>query len=317
MYELYISHCGVTYSPVVTDNITLTSHRAGSPSCLKFSFIFDGISFCEGDCVKFCKDGLDVFFGYIFSLKSTKQNIFTATVYDQLRYFKNKDTYMYEGKKASEVLTFLIEDFGFNLGDIEDTGYVIPYRVEENSTLYDMVQNALDLTLENTSQMFILYDDCGKISLKNIFSMVVDLLIEETTAENFSYTSSIDDNTFNKVKLTYENADTGERNIFIAYDENNINSWGVLQYSATLKEGENGIVKAVSLMDLYDKKNRTLIVKNAFGDIKVRAGCLLVVMLDLGEVNLQSMMLVEKVTHNFSDSHHFMDLTLSGGEFNE
>lgn len=307
MYELYISHGELVYTPVVVDTITITSLRTTAPACIKFSFVFDGIDFSEGDCVKFCKDGVDIFFGYIFSLKYDKQNIYAVTAYDQLRYFKNKDTYLFEGKKASEILSMLAEDFGFNLGEIEDTGYVIPYAIEENSTLYDMVQNALDLTLENTCQMFILYDNCGKICLKNIFSMTANLLIDETSAENFSYTSSIDENTYNKVKLTYENAETGERNIFIAYDENNINSWGVLQYSANLKEGENGVVKAVSLMDLYDKKSRSLSIKNTFGDIKVRAGSL--VTIKIGEINC--VMLAENVTHEFTDSHHFMTLTLS------
>ena len=39
------------------------------------------------------------------------------------------------------------------------------------------------------------------------------------------------------------------------------------------------------------------------------------VKLDLGDVQLLKLMLVEKCTHTFSESEHYMDLTLKGGEF--
>ena len=62
------------------------------------------------------------------------------------------------------------EDFEMQCGEIEDTGFKIPSRIEENTTLFDMIQNALDLTLENKKEMYVLYDDFGKITLKNISS---------------------------------------------------------------------------------------------------------------------------------------------------
>ena len=37
-----------------------------------------------------------------------------------------------------------------------------------------MVQNALDETLRQTKQLFILYDDCGSLTLKNINSLKTD-----------------------------------------------------------------------------------------------------------------------------------------------
>ena len=39
------------------------------------------------------------------------------------------------------------------------------------------------------------------------------------------------------------------------------------------------------------------------------------VKLDLGDVSLLKLMLVDKCTHKFCESEHFMDLTLKGGEF--
>ncbi len=163
--------------------------------------------------------------------------------------------------------------------------------------------------------MFVLYDDFGKIALRNISSMIVPILIDEETGENFDYSSSIDTNTFNKVKLTYDNEKTGKRDVYIAQDSNNMNSWGVLQYFDTLQEGENGKAKADALLELYNKKTITLSVTNAFGDTRVRTGCMVVVQLDLGDVRVKNLMLVEKCKHIFKGSEHFMDLSLRGGEF--
>lgn len=183
-----------------------------------------------------------------------------------------------------------------------------------------MVQNALDLTLQNTRELFVLYDDFGKLTLKHLSSMAVGspgayLMIDEETGENFEYTSSIDDNTFNKIKLTYDNEETGFREVYIAQDSGNINKWGILQYFDTLKKGENGQAKVDALLKLYNKKTRNLKLTNVLGDNRVRAGSMIVVNLDLGDMKLRNFMLVESCRHTYRESEHWMDLTLRGGEF--
>jgi hypothetical protein len=314
--ELLIQNGSKVYIPVVEEGITWQTERKGSPGELKFNVLKDAaINFTEGNAVRMKVDGKNVFYGFIFSKKRDKEGIISVTAYDQLRYFKNKDTYVYTNKTAGEFIKMLASDFQMQTGTLEDTGYKIPSRVEENSTLFDMVQNALDMTLNNKKQMYVMFDDFGKIALKNISSMIVNLLIDEETGENFTYTSSIDTNTFNKVKLTYENEDTGKRDVYIAQDSNNINAWGVLQYFDTLQKGENGKAKADALLALYNKKTRNLSISKALGDTRVRAGCMVVVQLNLGDVKVKNLMLVEKCKHTFNESEHFMDLTLRGGEF--
>ena len=103
--------------------------------------------------------------------------------------------------------------------------------------------------------------------------------------------------------------------MYIAQDSSNINRWGILQYFDTLQEGENGQAKADALLSLYNKKTRSLRITNALGDNRVRAGSMIVVNLDLGDVKLKNFMLVEKCKHTYKESEHWMDLTLRGGEF--
>lgn len=315
-YELLIQNGDKVYQPAIEGDITWKTERKGYPGELKFNIIQDDvINVTEGNAVRLKKDGSNIFYGFIFSKSSDKEKVVTITAYDQLRYFKNKDTYVYENKTAGELIKMLANDFNMQTGTIEDTGYKIASRVEENATLFDMVQNALDLTVQNKKEMYVIYDDFGKIALKNIASMVLDCLVDEETAENYSYKSSIDENTYNKIKLVRENEETGKRDVFIAQSSSNMNQWGVLQYFDTLQDGENGQSKVNALLELYNKKTRNLSIKKMFGDVRVRAGCLIPVKLNLGDVNLLKLMLVEKCTHTFKESEHFMDLTLKGGEF--
>ncbi len=90
-------------------------------------------------------DGKNVFFGFVFTKKRDKDRIITVNAYDQLRYLNNKDTCVYEDKTASQFVKMIAADFSLNLGTIQDTGFVIASRVEDNTSLFDMIENALDL----------------------------------------------------------------------------------------------------------------------------------------------------------------------------
>ena len=314
--ELLIQHGNKVFSPAVQEGITWSTERKCQPGKLSFKVIKDDVlDFTEGDAVRLKVNGVNVFYGFIFMKKRDKQQIINVTAYDQLRYLKNKDTYIYENKTAGELIQMIAADFQMQTGFIEDTGFKIASRVEENTPLFDMIQNALDLTLQNQKYMYVMYDDFGKVTLKGLDNMRLNLLIDEETGENFDYTSSIDNNTYNRIKLTYDNDKTGTREVYIAQDSNNMNAWGVLQHFDTLQEGENGQAKADALLSLYNKKTRNLSIKNAFGDVRVRAGSMVVVMLDLGDVKVKNLMLVETCKHEFKESQHLMTLTLRGGEF--
>ena len=318
--ELLIQNGDKTYIPVVQDGIEWSTERVGVPGKLVFKVHWDSVlDITEGNAVRFRWNDNNIFYGFIFKISRDKDQILTVTAYDQLRYLKNKETYVYENQRADEVVKMIASDFGLLMGELENTGYKIPSRVEDGQTLFDIIQNALDDTLLNRATMYVLYDDFGKIALKGLDSMRVGepgayLLIDEETGENFSYNSSIDENTYNQIKLYYDNEKTG-RDVYVARDSSNINNWGVLQYYEALQEGEDGKTKADALLKLYNVKQRRLTIEKAFGDPRVRAGSLVGVIMDLGDVKVENYMLVETCKHTFSDGYHVMDLKLRGGEF--
>lgn len=304
--------------PPVVESVSIEWERQGQPGKLTADIVkTPGLSFQEGDPCRFSVDGTPIFYGFVFekARKGSMDQVITITVYDQLYYLKNKDTYVYSNKTAAAVVRMIAEDFQLNVGALADTGYTIASRVEDNKTLFDIVQTALDETLKATSQMYVLYDDVGKLTLKNIGDMKLGLLVDNETAGDFDYKTSIASQTYDKVKLSYENKDTGKREIFIAQDGSSINQWGVLQYYEKIDSTANAKAMADALLSLYNTKTRTLKLKDVLGDVRVRAGTMLVVMLGLGDMNLSSYLMVEQVKHTFSNEQHVMDLNMRGGTF--
>lgn len=317
-YELLIQQSGRVMLPPVAEGVTVEWERRGQPGKLTAEVVkTEGLSFQEGAPCRFDLDGTPVFYGFIFgkARKGGSSSVIKITAYDQLYYLKNKDTYVYENKTASALLKMIAEDFQLQTGDVEDTGWSIASRVEDNKTLFDIIQAALDETLKATGRMYVLYDDVGKLALRSLERMKLDILVDETAAGDFDYKSSISSQTYDKIKLSYENKDAGKREIYVAQDGANIQQWGVLQYYEKLSSAANAKAMADALLSLYNTKTRTLTVQDVLGDARVRAGTLLPVRLSLGDMELSNYLMVEQVKHSFQNGLHLMDLKLRGGTF--
>lgn len=307
---------GRIFECAVQEGVQWETHCKGSPGKLTFNIIKDEmLGFYEGDAVRFDYDGHKIFFGFVFTKKRSNNRIISVTCYDQLRYFKNKDTYVYVNKTAAQVLQMIAEDFRLKTGIVANTKHVIASRVEDNQELFTIMDNALSETTLHTGDLYVLYDDYGELNLRDIKMLKSNLLIDEESGETFEYTTSIDENTYNKIKLVRENKKTGKREIYIAQDSSKINEWGVLQMTDKLDENENGKAKADGMLALYNRKSRKLHINKVFGDPTVRGGTTLGVQMYLGDLTVANFMLVETVKHTFKESDHRMDLKLIGGDF--
>lgn len=315
-YELIIQHGAKIYTPPVVDGVTVEWNFKGQPGRLTFEVVkTSSLEFDEGDAVRFSVDGKPFFYGFIFdkSRKGSNRKVIQVTVYDQLYYLKNKDTYVYKNKTASDLIRMIAQDFHLNLGVLEPTSVLLS-RTEDDASLFDIIQNALDLTMNASSMMYCLYDKVGKLTLSSIGSMKYGLVIDEDIAGDFDYKTSIADNTYNRVKLVYEDSESGQRKIYLAQDGSKINKWGVLQFYEKIDDKTMAQQKAMGLLSLYNAKTRTLTLKDVLGDVNVRAGTLLVVIMGLGDYNLSNYMLVNQVKHTFKDNEHLMEMKLRGGD---
>ena len=153
--HVYIQNGQAVYEPVVEGSVTWDTARKGQPGKCSFTVIPDGkLEIEEGNAVRLDVNGKPVFFGFIFERNWSSDGEVKVTAYDQLRYLKNKDSYSYEDRTAGEVIQMIAGDFNLRTGVLDDTGYKIPYRNEPDTTLFDIILNALDLTMMATGKMY-------------------------------------------------------------------------------------------------------------------------------------------------------------------
>ena len=312
--ELYIQNYDKQmFFPIVKDEIIWETFRKDSPSKLTFTVIKDNlVSFNEGSLVIFRYKQKDIFKGFVFEKSRDKEHHIKVVAYDQMRYLKNKHTYIYENKTASELVKMIASDFGLVTGEIQDTGYKISSRIEDNTTLIDMIQFAISETYLNTGKLFTLYDDAGKLSLVDLNTLKInDIAINGNATQDFDYRTTIDNNVYNKIVL-YQDDEDKNRYFYMKQDDFNVSRWGILQLTEKLNEGENPTNKVKVMLDLYNRTNRLLTIKDTLGDIRLRAGATVYCKFDLGDLILDKLMVVEHATHKFSNSQYFADLLVSG-----
>ncbi|MCC8015632.1 MAG: hypothetical protein LIO87_10650 [Eubacterium sp.] len=117
---------------LIKDGVTLSSKRTGSPASLKFSVVrnlilnaegdYSGFAFEEGDRVILTIDGVQMFLGWVFTKKRSKDQIIEVTAYDQLRYLQNKHTYVYSGWTATQLIKAIAADFNLAVGTLRTQG---------------------------------------------------------------------------------------------------------------------------------------------------------------------------------------------------
>lgn len=314
---IYIQNNSTVYQPVTVGSIVWSLQRKGQPGKLSFTVLPDSrLDVEEGNAVRLDVNGTPVFFGFLFERTWGSDGQMTLTAYDQLRYLKNKDSYNYENLSVCDLIRKISGDFGLQVGILEEPGHKIPFRKQQDKTLFDIILDALDLTMIATKKIYVLYDDVGKLTLKDVNQMKLNLVISGETAQDYSYRVGIDNDSYNQIKLYCDNEETKTREYYVTRDMGNITKWGMLQYYGSIEKGAKGQAAAENYLELYNRPGRSLSVKGAFGDIRVRAGCLIPVFFNVRDLQLKNYLLVESVTHTFEDGTHTMDLNLKGANIN-
>lgn len=315
--NIYIQNAMRVYEPATIGSVTWETSRKGQPGKLTFTIIPDQILHVEeGNAVRLDVNRKPVFMGFIFDRSWGSDGQVKVTAYDQLRYLKNKDTYNYTLWSAADVIRKIAADYNLSVGELDDPGYLIPFRNADNKALFDIILEAIDLTLIARKVMYVLYDDVGRLTLKDAENMKLDIMIDSSTAQDFDFKSSIDSNTYNQILLYRDNDETNKRDVYLAKHTENINKWGLLQLYESIDKGIDGQTIAETYLELHNKPTKSLSIKDAFGDIRVRGGCLIPVRLDLKDLQLKNYLLVENVKHTFDSGCHTMDLTLKGAGIN-
>lgn len=294
--------------------VKLSTRRTGKPAVLSFELLKAGdLSFAEGDPVRFEVDGRLLFYGYVFVKEQNRWGEISVTAYDQTRYLLANQAYRFEGYTAEGIIGRIARDFELPVGTLEPTGYVIPYRsYDGNKSCLDIIQDALQLVTVNTGKVFVFYDDCRALTLRECGRWKSDVVLGEgALAGDYTYKTDIDSDTYNLIKLVRPNKDTGKGDVYEAVNSGTMERWGRLQYYEQVDEELNPAqiqAQARVLLSYYDRVLRTLELE-AIGVPGLRAGQMVFINIPaLGDISLSRYVLLESVEHTFEHEKHRMKL---------
>lgn len=299
-------------SQATDGEITWTTQRGGHAGKLTFTAVKNAgeMIYHEGDNVRLFCDGKPLCSTFVDTKSKSRERI-TTTCYDQIFRLKSKQSYNFADMTATGIIKLIAAEFGLTVGDVADTGYLLPAKIYEESTLLDIIMDSLRQTIIATGKVYNFYDDAGKLSLKEPKDMASRYIIGNgSLATDYTYETSIADS-YNVIKLVRPNRETNQGDVIIASDPQAEKAWGRIQYYAKVDEHLNDAQikeQAKQLLNYYCQTKRTLKIK-ALGVPDIQAGSMVMLDIpDLGDIALTKMLLVDACTHHISSSSWTMDL---------
>lgn len=302
-------------SGIVSD-ISWKTARSGKPSTLELTLVDSGIyqlpkfGISNGDIIQFSKDNVDVFYGFVFSIDTGSDQEIKLTAYDQIRYLLGNGSYVLQDVTASDVIKKITTDYGLKTGVLEETEYRIPSLIEDDKKLLDIIMGAIGSELQYKGRLMAFYDDFGKLTLRKPDSMLLNLMLGAGHyLYDYSLKKSIDDDTYNTIFLYKDNEASGKRDFYPVSDKDNVKRWGILHLYQKADDKANAAQiqeKANNLLKMHNREKLSLSVQ-AIGDMRVRAGNFIYVLLDEFETQL---FLVDQCSHKISGGEHTMSLDI-------
>lgn len=297
--------------PQVLSGLRL-QRAANAAAVLDFVVVKNGmLNFLEGAPVRLRLDGQTVFVGQVFSKRRRQPELIQVRAYDQLRYLQNRDCCMLRDFTPGDLLRRICSENNMQLGKVADCGLRLGAHSFDNRRYLDMLAEVLAEVWQARGRRYFVYDDCGAVCLQSCWDMRVNILLAADCIGGYEYATSIDEKTYNRVKVIYEDKRKGLRKEFVAEDGGKIADWGVLQLvSKNADAKQQTYSRARELLQLYRQRRESLLVLQAPGNIMVRGGSMVGVRLNLGEQLVDCWALVKRAEHLIEQGNCLMNLSL-------
>lgn len=303
----------------IVESFSLSSSIGCQSGKCELSIIGDGAEFHLGSRIQIYSGTDGIYQGWLFSVSMSDSRRFKATCYDQTRYLRNVDVMVYKDITLNKLFNDICAKFNLKTGTVDASDYTLPGEVCEGKALWDVLQESIDNVLAYTKRLFIIRDNFGELELRDIENLRTDFVIDdENVGMGFDYNIGIDKDSFNQVRLGYEDAGAAERKWGFVYDKDLIERWGTLQLYKLLKAPlplAQLEERASAMLQLHAKPSRTVRL-NCFGDFRISAGCGVSLQMDrvLAFKGLNRFY-VSSCQHQVSNDKHTMSLTLAIDSF--
>ena len=271
------------------------------------------LAFWEGATISITIDGKGVFMGYIQTKeRDSDTQIIKCTAYDQLVFWKAKWSQVFTGMTSDQIFELLCKQYNLKYAIVDKSEYVCPDRSEDDITIYEMMRNALWNTLIYNKNRFIIRDNFGVLNHININSLRTNLIFgDKSGVTDFSYKSDISENTYNTILLYKDNDDSKDKGLYVVYDSATQQRWGRLELYEKVDENMNAAQieeKAKNLLKYHNVVNRSFKLE-CIGNFNVFAGSIIRCSIaDLGDLSINSDLLVTECTHKVTNDEHTMSL---------
>lgn len=303
----------------ITDIVTSVKLKAtlnNGASVLTFDYpTAKSKGFPNGSEAVFTYNNTNIFYGFLFKSSQSKDN-FSCICYDQLRYLKASNSIMRQVQTLDSFTNDVCAQVGerMRLGKLDSTEVNLGKYNFDNKTHLDMIYQSIKDNLLLNGYQYVLRDNFGALDLIDAYDLRLPLIIGDSSlATDFEYTNSIDDDTYNYIKVALDDEEKGVRDVYITTQGQTVAAWGKLMLYDKVSAKMNSAQlteRANMLLKIKNRETETLSVE-CIGDVRVMAGS--GIKIEIAQANINGWGMVESVTHEFGKTNHTMKLNLLFG----
>jgi hypothetical protein len=272
-------------------------------SSLEFTYINQDLIIKNGSVVSFTYNSSNIFYGFVFKVSRGKGKEITVTAYDQLRYCKAKDIIIVNEDTVTTLVTRMCNYYHLKKGTLSDMGYKLATEVKDDSTWLDVIYSGISDTLTNKGTWYLLRDEFGSVCLQNLTDLQLNLILgDQSLAYDYSYEKSIDEETYNQIKIYAKGETDTEKQFVVVNDKTAVSTYGLLMYyeASDKMNASAAKSKADILLKLYNRESETLTL-SCLGDTRIRAGTSFFGKIE--DIDYSQRLIVKSVTHNYLPIH--------------
>ncbi|WP_368653771.1 phage portal protein [Ornithinibacillus sp. 4-3] len=314
MIELYLVKPNEMIE-IPTESITWTGQRYKAARKIMANVLYTdkgGLQYTkveEGNTVLFKWKGKELFRGTVFSKNKSKSGLLNLVAYDMLHFLLvNKDVYVFNKRRADQIITRICRDFQIPYASIANTGTVLNEIHTNEMTLYDMALSAIINTEKQSGIRYNLLSEKGKLILEEQ-KIPSDQWVLETGVNliDYNYSTSIEE-TATQVKLV-----SGDEKTPISVtvtDSDGQKKFGVLQHFEKVTDQLNRAQMTSRANTLLNQKKgiQKELDTTSLGIPEIISGKPIYVIEN--EIGVKGTHYVDEDTHTFKGEHHEMQLKL-------
>ena len=291
--------------------ITHSTSLNDQPGKIEFNLQRDPsgqLQLVNGGIIRFEVNDKGIFYGYVFRTGGDQEGTYRVIAYDQTRYLKNEDTRIHEDVTASQFFAGICADFNLKHEIITPSTHIAP-RERFTGTLYASMDYAIGHTNIAEGKQYFIRDNFGTLEFTEAEKTKTTLIIgDESLLTSYTYEISVDDDTFNTIKVYQENEDLGKQYSWIEFDSENQRRWGKLQKIVKVDDEMNeSVIKQIceDYLKHYNRETKSMKL-TALGVPELVAGSGF--RLQIKDKEIDQDMRVLSATHTYSDDSHTMDI---------